>query len=448
MSFRVQTNRRWTPLHASRPTVALLAVHYLRHAGQCLRGGAEKYIRNTVCLLLDAGADVHVNYSGDAIYDDLLEQYGDARLRIERTDWLDPALGRDRRFRPRLIASRRIWFTRHRPDVVLAIQQGNGGSFAASVAAAALAGCRVVASIRQMPAPPALPAPPESPPTTRRGLGLGAAVQRRRLIWRMRALMSFCQTVIFNSARVARMYADAYRLDARRFCVIHNIEPLAKAPRSRDRPDPSRFLREDRPRRIMLGAVGQVSEGKGADLTVAAFAHLAKRFPAADLVFFGEGAMAGLLRQRAVQAGLARRIIFAGRRDDPEAIYPNIDLLVLPSRRESSSNAVAEAMARGLPCIVSNAGGLPELVEHCVSGFVVPSGDVRRLTAAIARFLHRPRLLHEMGDAAYRRAARLFDPAANGRATLDAVFGAARSDNFGPHLTPLREHEDQLVPVR
>src|SRR5262245_43644421 len=89
--------------------VAILAVHHVRVDGQTLTGGAEKYIQMVIRALLRSGARVHVGYSGDSIYDEILAESGPARLSVENTGWLDARLSGDRRLSPRLLRQRRRW---------------------------------------------------------------------------------------------------------------------------------------------------------------------------------------------------------------------------------------------------------------------------------------------------------------------------------------------------
>lgn len=416
-----------TPIHiAHQPHVVVLAVHHVLHEGRTLRGGAEKYLLQVVAALLESGARVTVNYSGDDIYGPLVRQCGAGQLRLHCSDWLDVNLGADRRFRPRVIMDRYRWLARARPDVVFAVQQGYGSAFAASLMAAKLLGCPVVASVRQMPESAYLGDPAAAPPTAG---GLGLRWSRLRLAVRMRLVAACCDTLIFNSRRVAERYAVEHRWPARHMRVIANAEPPALVPRSLDPVAAASadvragWIRPDRDRRVVFGCVGQVNHTKGSDVVLEAFARVAARCEAIDLAFFGDGGEIEPLRARAATLGLGDRVHWRGHCDDRSAVFSNIDVLIAASRREASSNSVAEAMCRGLPCIVSDAGGLPELIEHGGSGLIVPAGSAEYLADAMLRLACDGEARRVLGDAAYMRAAACFDPQRNLGATVDAILG-------------------------
>lgn len=80
------------------------------------------------------------------------------------------------------------------------------------------------------------------------------------------------------------------------------------------------------------------------------------------------------------------------------------DILTLPSlRREGLPRAVIEGMAQGIVPVVSDSGGNPELVEHGVSGLVVPAGDAQALADAFSQLLKNPELARRMGADAKNR---------------------------------------------
>jgi L-malate glycosyltransferase len=84
------------------------------------------------------------------------------------------------------------------------------------------------------------------------------------------------------------------------------------------------------------------------------------------------------------------------------------DCVVLPSLRESFSNAILESMAAGVPVIAARSGGHPELVEHRRTGFLVPPTEPEAIAKAIQFLLNKPELLDQMGQAAARRAQNCF----------------------------------------
>ncbi len=402
-----------------RPTIAVLSVHYLRQGGRSYHGGAEKYLRNCVRGLLAAGANVHVNLSGDSIYDDLPTGPNGPVLHVERTDWVDPDLGTDRRLGPSLIRRRMAWFRRVRPDAVFAVYP-YAGAFGASIVAARLCGVPVVSSMRQMAHP--LPAA-----SGKRWLGVirSPELWRRRLRWRLRIPACCTAVILFNSRRVLDEYVQLYGFPAGRCRVIPNGVVCAPQPRSRCEPDARHFINNGRSGRLMFGTVAKLSPHKGPDTTLEAFARLAAERDDVGLIYWGDGPLAPALRERVRSLGLGSRVHLAGYCDDRDRAFDNIDVFVLPSHREGMPNAVLEAMARGLPCIVSDVGGQTELIEHGLHGLVVPPRRPDALLEAMRTLAGSAALRTRLGDAGYERAGREFDEARRIRDNVEVILQAA-----------------------
>lgn len=104
-----------------------------------------------------------------------------------------------------------------------------------------------------------------------------------------------------------------------------------------------------------------------------------------ELTFVGDGERRPELDGMARRLGIENRVVFRGRAAAGAAVRRELDradLFVLPSRQEGLPRAMIEAMARGLPCIGSSVGGIPELLPpECI----VPSGDPRALAECMQR---------------------------------------------------------------
>jgi glycosyltransferase involved in cell wall biosynthesis len=133
-----------------------------------------------------------------------------------------------------------------------------------------------------------------------------------------------------------------------------------------------------------LVAVGRLDEQKGFDLLLQAFANVAGRHPEWRLVIWGEGeerAPLGALRDR---LGLADRVQMPGVTERPGQWVDDAALFVLSSRYESFGNVVTEAMAAGLPVLVTDCPWGPgEIVRHGVDGWLVPPEDVAALAEGL-----------------------------------------------------------------
>ena len=88
---------------------------------------------------------------------------------------------------------------------------------------------------------------------------------------------------------------------------------------------------------------------------------------------------------------------FLGFIDDPRECYPMLDLLVMPSRKETFGLVLIEAMAFGLPVVATDAGGVPEIVVDGDTGLLVPPEDAEVLALAIEELMANRERVEEMG---------------------------------------------------
>ena len=129
----------------------------------------------------------------------------------------------------------------------------------------------------------------------------------------------------------------------------------------------------------------------------------------ARLVMIGDGPDASLAMQVARELGVADRVTFTGVLDGVADLLQAANLLLLPSETESFGLVALEAMASGVPVVASDVGGLPEVVEHGVTGFLAPVGDVDQMAEYAVRILSDCATCQKFSRAARKRATELFD---------------------------------------
>ncbi len=143
---------------------------------------------------------------------------------------------------------------------------------------------------------------------------------------------------------------------------------------------------------------------KGQDLLIRALPELARLGTPCRLDLVGEGREEGNLRALAAGLGVSERVHFGGSAAGPAAVRARLDaatVFVLPSRSEGLPRSLVEAMARGLPCIATDVGGMPELLP---AADLVAVDDLPGLIASLARVLADPALRTDMGQRNRERA--------------------------------------------
>lgn len=198
-------------------------------------------------------------------------------------------------------------------------------------------------------------------------------------------------------AACATAYVTSHALQARYPCpafstsfsdVEINSDALVSSPRDGTIP------RSEPPRLICIGTLAQMY--KGVDVLLRAVARCVDQGFPLSLTVVGEGKHRPELEQLAANLGLKECVHFAGQLPAGPAVRDALDaadLFVMPSRQEGLPRAMVEAMARALPCIGSDIGGIPELISP---DSLVPVGDDAALARAIMGVLQDPERMARM----------------------------------------------------
>ena len=126
------------------------------------------------------------------------------------------------------------------------------------------------------------------------------------------------------------------------------------------------------------------------------------------LIMVGDGPERSSAEEYTKELGLNDFVDFVGKSNDVYRILCTSDLFLLPSQRESFGLAALEAMAARTPVVATNEGGIPEVVEHEISGYLVTHGDVDTMAAYSIELLTNETLLQQFKKEAFTRA-KLFD---------------------------------------
>jgi glycosyltransferase involved in cell wall biosynthesis len=193
--------------------------------------------------------------------------------------------------------------------------------------------------------------------------------------------------IVANSRAGARFHVDRGYPAERMVVVPNGIDTVRFRPRPERRVDVREELGLD-PAATVVGLVARLDPMKDHGTFLAAAALLARRRPDVRFVAVGGGPPGALDRwtSRAAAAGIDGVVRFVGPRLDPERVYAALDVATSTSAfGEGFPNAVAEAMACGVPCVVTDVGDAGDIVAR--PDRVVPPGDATALARAWERVI-------------------------------------------------------------
>ncbi len=155
---------------------------------------------------------------------------------------------------------------------------------------------------------------------------------------------------------------------------------------------------------VKLLAVGRLSAEKRFERFISIMASIKEQSSVkVKGIVVGDGPLRENLRQLSSELELDYETIeFKGEVTEMASVYREADILVLTSEFEGTPNVILEAMASGLPVVSVKVGGVPEIVEDRVTGFLIEPYDELKMTGAIVRLIQEPDLRYEFGCAARR----------------------------------------------
>lgn len=154
--------------------------------------------------------------------------------------------------------------------------------------------------------------------------------------------------------------------------------------------------------------VGHMIEYKNPDVWLSVARKVIAERGDVSFIWLGSGK---LLKKYQNLTSNDRNISFLGHKNNLRSYYANATIYFQPSRLENHSRSVLDAMANGLPCIASDAGGLPESVIDSENGYICAPDDVDGFVNRLSELLANPDLRKRLGVAGKKRANTLFHPA-------------------------------------
>jgi glycosyltransferase involved in cell wall biosynthesis len=213
--------------------------------------------------------------------------------------------------------------------------------------------------------------------------------------------------VLAHGYRALRTLCEEDRVDPRRIVVVPTFadDTIFQAPAPGTMAGWRRELAIDADS-IVIGCVARLDEANDQATLLSALARLVDWWPAIRLVLVGDGPCRVALETQARRLGVSSRVVFAGERPAANAWHHLFDISVLPSRTETISSPVIDAMAAGKPVVATTVGAVPDMVTEGETGRLVPPGNAAALATAIDGMLAHPAKCRDMGDEAQRHAVR------------------------------------------
>lgn len=236
--------------------------------------------------------------------------------------------------------------------------------------------------------------------------------EARSELWLVRWL---ADRVVFLTHAMVAQYPPVIRHPA----VVYNHAPLPPVRRAPENPRP------------LLVMAAQMVKAKGIDVYLEVCRRLQEREVPFDAWMVGgwlEEDVRAEAEQFIRQHQLETEVTIQGVQPQMEPVYARMDVLLLPTLRDSFPRVVMEAMCHGIPVVATRVDGIPEMVEDGVTGLLVAPGDAAGFTAAAEKLLRDPELRARLGAAGRRRAEELFAPAKYAEAMERVYAGLPAAD--------------------
>lgn len=152
----------------------------------------------------------------------------------------------------------------------------------------------------------------------------------------------------------------------------------------------------------VFAVIGRLYPDKGHRFFLQAFSGIVRSHPNVAALVIGDGPSREAIERQVRELGLEKNVFLCGVRKDMKNVYEKIDFLVIPSLTEGIPYVLLEALMNKVPVLATEAGGIPSVIEHGVSGYLVPPGDVNSLERGMADMLSDENKLKYMSGNGYQ----------------------------------------------
>jgi glycosyltransferase involved in cell wall biosynthesis len=222
--------------------------------------------------------------------------------------------------------------------------------------------------------------------------------RRARYFLRGRIAAYASNTTICVSDAVRKVLVNDFKIPPRKAITIRNGVSTSSFVPSKMAGAAVRCRLEMGPEDFLLVCIARLAEAKGIDILLEAVSHVVLKGTSCKCIIVGDGPLKEKLSQQALSLGLSGYVFFEGFQEDVRPYLQAGSSFILTSHLEGLPFSVLEAMSCGLPCIVTNVGGNAEIVDHQVTGLVIPPASVDAAADAISYLATHPRELAQMAS--------------------------------------------------
>ena len=213
----------------------------------------------------------------------------------------------------------------------------------------------------------------------------------RFFTWLIHKVWQNAEFVVTNSKGLTELASKS--LNSQKFeCIVNGIDTNYYTPGVRDK--------NDRKEEFRILCASRLSHRKGFIYAIDAMPEIIERYPNVKMIIAGgDGGVMNQLKGHAQALGVKKYIDFIGHYTKTEApnIYRDSDIFLMPSLNEGMSNNLLEALASGLPVLMTRTGGAEELIKDGINGFLLNMKDYKDIRDKLLKFLDNPGLCDDMG---------------------------------------------------
>jgi len=207
--------------------------------------------------------------------------------------------------------------------------------------------------------------------------------------------------IIVNAGSIKKYLIKEFHIHPEKIEVIHNGIAF-------NRTSVNKNKLEAASENITGGFIGRFHPVKGFSLLIDVANNVIKEYPNIVFLIIGTGSESRELKYKIKNYGIMKNFNFVGNQKDIQFYISKMDFIILPSKSEGFPNVVLEAMASHKPVVATRVGGVPEVVVHGKTGFIIEPGNVSAMTISIKKLCEDEGLRNKMGRAAFTHAKNQF----------------------------------------